>query len=151
MESSEAVNPKLVIIIGTVITILGIVALITGYFTNSWEAAKGRIISSRVVSDDDHYAEVKYEYVVGGIKYTGHSISNADGVSMSYDEANDIINKYYPGREVDVYYDAGVPDRAVLERGISANSYFPMAVGFLVLITGIFVLRDKPREIHSKG
>lgn len=128
MEPSEAVNPKLVVIIGAVISVLGIVMLISGYFTNSWQVAKGKIISSRVVADDGHYAEVRYEYMAYGSRYTGHSVSNADSVSLNYDDAKKIVDKYYPSREVDVYYDAKNPGRAVLEKGISAWAYFPGSV-----------------------
>ncbi|MDP4088855.1 MAG: DUF3592 domain-containing protein [Bacillota bacterium] len=147
MESSESESSWGAIIVGIILLILSIMAAVEGYFSNNWETGKGKIISSMVVYGSEEYdAEIKYEYMVGDRRYIGHSITTAEGLSMNYDEAKAAVDKYYFGREVEVYYDTENPQKAALETGISPSAYYGLAMGLFVFYAGILEFRKRSRS-----
>lgn len=107
--------------------------------TGRWPAAKGKITRSqeaftqhRTSSEDmpQNYkvADIAYEYVVAGKRYTGRRISHAEIIAQ--EEVHGLLAKYPVGVEVEVFHDPDEPSDAVLERGAPPG----LAKGCLALV-----------------
>ncbi len=107
--------------------------------TGRWPAAKGKITRSREAftqhrtSSEDmpqnyKVADIAYEYVVAGKRYTGRRISHAEIIAQ--EEVPGLLARYPVGAEVDVFHDPDEPSDAVLERGAPPG----LAKGCLALV-----------------
>jgi hypothetical protein len=110
-----------------------------------WPTTDGVITYSAVDSHSSHdgnlYApNVQYTYTVNGVKYSSNgiifgTISTSDG---GY--ANEMVNRYYVGKTVTVYYNPENPSDALLEPGIMWIYYLPIVFGLILLLIGIVLL-----------
>ncbi len=101
-----------------------------------WPTVTGKISSSWAVLDGER---IKYDYQVGGRSYVGHRVSwSAGGSSTADPTAQELAEKYPPGKDVTVYYDPTHPGTAVLEPRNMANAgvsiLFTIAFGFFGLV-----------------
>jgi len=113
--------------------------------TESWPQTEGIIISSDIYSSSgDHSttygANIVYQYQVNGINYTSDDVSSADFSSSDSSHAQRIINKYYVGKNVIVYYNPSNPSDAVLEPGTTWISYIIILFGILPIVVASLVL-----------
>ncbi len=125
--------------------------------SSSWPSTQGKIIKAEVYEGESipdefgqsktiFYPQVKYEYQVQGIMYTGQKLSFGGSETFAnYQDATGRIAALTPGSLVHVYYDPSNPDKAVLDRiakktsmGIILGSVF-IALG-LCAILSILVL-----------
>jgi len=66
-----------------------------------------------------HSVHARYSYQVGTRRYFGKRLSYRTTHWIRFREALDMIEGWRPGVEVDVFYDPGKPERAVLIPGSS--------------------------------
>ena len=78
-------------------------------------------------SEATHSVFAHYTYKVDGRIYEGKRLSYRTMQSLSFDEALDHLHGRRKGSEVDVYYDPGKPQRAVLYPGSSAGNVVLLA------------------------
>ena len=101
-----------------------------------WPTVTGRISSSWAVLEGE---SIKYDYHVDGRTYVGHRVCWSPGGSSTADAtAQELAEKYPPGRDVTVYYDPKHPSTAVLEprnmRNALVSILFSIAFGFFGLV-----------------
>ena len=120
-----------------------------------WPQVAGKIVASttqaRAVKtfDDDladqqseeqrNFANVVYEYVVGGQTLTNNRVSIGEDLGDS--EVAEQVARYPVGKAVTVYYNPRNPKEAVLERDVPTKLWryaVAMVVGGVVLIFGSF-------------
>jgi hypothetical protein len=92
-----------------------------------WPSVRGKVLVARItpgyeLDEDDRRVEyfeveVQYEYRVNGKPYIGTRHSFGSERFSTYDDAIDALHGISAGREVAVYYDPSLPERAVLRKG----------------------------------
>jgi Protein of unknown function (DUF3592) len=119
-----------------------------------WGSVPGRIVSAKAVSkmvrrlgadrgdssedtEARNFAEVVYEYKVGGKKLKGSRVSC--GEDLGNIEVAETLARYKPGAEVTVFYNPVNPDEAVLERDPPQGAFKFMA-WLLVAIAAFAIL-----------
>ena len=84
-------------------------------------------------------ADIRYRYTVNDQSYQGFDVTLSDGSSSRAGRARGIVNDYPVGQNVTVYYDPELPERAVLEPGVSWMVYGFLLMGGLMVLLGIYV------------
>ncbi|OKO69196.1 hypothetical protein AC629_41480 [Bradyrhizobium sp. NAS80.1] len=118
----------------------------------SWPQAAGKVVRSVAevrevrVSDDDreegyrlenrNFANVTYEYAVGGRKLRNNRISI--GEDLGNFEVAEKLAKYPAGSIVTVYYNPRHPDQAVLERDLPKGLWGCLGIGTLIVLAIVF-------------
>jgi hypothetical protein len=118
----------------------------------SWPQAPGKIVMSVAevrevrVSDDEredgyrmesrNFANVTYEYSVGGRKLSCNRISI--GEDLGNFQVAEKLAKYPAGSIVTVYYNPRHPDRAVLERDLPKGLWGCLGIGSAIVVAIIF-------------
>ena len=154
MDSTASTGLLIALCLGGAFFLLGAGLAVFGFVqrkkaktTETWPAAGGSIVSSRLDQNtrterrDGHsYTStsytpiVEYTYEVGGKTYQGNKVF--PGASMSYDHgtAQGIVNRYQPGAAVTVHYDPTDPTQAVLEtKSKGGNLFLILGAVFAVL------------------
>jgi hypothetical protein len=122
--------------------------------SKKWPSVNGKIISSEVVrkksnnskrksSSTTYGAEIVYEYFVSEKKYSSNKISFSEYSSSDISHAQKIVNIYFPGKTVTVYYNPEDPYTAVLETGTTFVTYIPVIISVIFSIIGgvcLFIL-----------
>lgn len=126
--------------------------------TESWPQTQGVVISSDISSrsseDSTMYeAVINYQYKVNGINYTSNGVSYGDISSSDRNHAQNIVDKYYVGKIVTVYYNPINPSDAVLEPGPTWFTYILLLIGSLPLFISLtmlyfFIIRKKLKNIE---
>lgn len=108
----------------------------------NWPSAPGKIVSNEIIARSE-FAEpgeraivrftptVIYEYAVGGSPLTGSTIRVAKPTVLSRESAQSILNPYYPGASVSVFYDPQAPATSVLERAKPKGRIFMTLAGLV--------------------
>lgn len=114
-----------------------------GWVSQSWPIVQGTIVSSAVVQDEKLYkTDVQFAYEVAGRSYKADTISfSLRGVSSSDKSgAQAIVDRYPPGKAVQVAYDPSNRANGVLEPGILSVSYLIFLVVAVLTITSAGLL-----------
>ncbi|MFT4121584.1 DUF3592 domain-containing protein [Bradyrhizobium sp.] len=117
-----------------------------------WPQAPGKVVTSFAevrevrVSDDQraegyrlesrNFANVTYEYSVGGRKLRSDRISIGEDIGNF--EVAEKLAKYPAGAVVTVYYDPRHPDRAVLERDLPKGLWGCLGIGTVIVLAIVF-------------
>jgi hypothetical protein len=118
----------------------------------SWPQAPGKVVTSVAevrevrVSDDGreegyrlesrNFANVTYEYSVGGRKLSNNRISI--GEDLGNFQVAEQLAKYPAGSIVTVYYNPRHPDQAVLERDLPKGLWGCLGIGTAIVLAIIF-------------
>lgn len=123
-----------------------------GASTDSWPSVKGTVQTSKVkridrVGKPDRFeTDIRYTYEVDGQTYRGSRVNFGERLG-TWVEVAPVVERYSRGSEVDVYYQPGAPEEAVLETVMSVNVFallfspFIVAFGFYLVRTGFKQLR----------
>ena len=146
-----------------VFVMVGIAVLFWGYGSfqksqeaKSWPTTKGKIISSEIHSYWSHSgtgrkrhmkmmygAKVQYKYSADGKTYLSDRISFGEFDSSSRKDAQKVVDKYPPDKEISVYHDPAKPENAVLEPGKRGGIFIAFIVGGLFILVGIVGMISK--------
>jgi hypothetical protein len=118
----------------------------------SWPQTSGKVLSSVAevrdvrVSDDDredgyrleqhNFANVVYEYSVGGRKVSGNRISIGEDTGDF--QVAEKLAKYPAGSIVTVYYNPRHPEQAVLERDLPKGMWGCLGIGSAIVLAIVF-------------
>ncbi|MGB4270391.1 MAG: DUF3592 domain-containing protein [Spirochaetota bacterium] len=140
------------LIFGLVVTLAGIKMINEAKESLSWPHTEGVIVTShmdkRYVKGQgyQHFANITYEFEVGGEKYRGSQIS-----FKNLDIPDEELLRLYPlGKKVKVYYDPDDPSYSLLEPGISIQTYTALFIGIVLLVVAISTaIFYKPKKATS--
>jgi hypothetical protein len=128
--------------------------------SESWPSVQGIVVSSSVQStndrDDDPYysASVTYEYSVDGVTYSCGRVSY-DTTRGRLKDAQEKVKRYPKGKQVEVHYNPGNPDVAVLEPGRTGEPYPWLGLGGAFTVVGLvglgFVIFKRKPTAASEG
>ena len=85
-------------------------------------------------------AKVVFEYFVNGVMYQSNKISFGEFSSSSPKHAQKVVDKYYVGTGVDVYYDPDNPAEGILEPGKIGGIVILFFMGGVFIIMSLFFL-----------
>ncbi|MGY8679826.1 DUF3592 domain-containing protein [Bradyrhizobium sp. UFLA05-153] len=118
----------------------------------SWPQTSGKVVTSAAevrevqVSDDEredgyrlesrNFANVVYEYSVGGRKLRNNRISI--GEDLGNFQVAEKLAKYPAGSVVSVYYNPRHPDQAVLERDLPEGLWGCLGIGSAIVLAIVF-------------
>ncbi len=115
--------------------------------TQAWTTSIGRVISTKLNRHTSYSHDgprtsyepvVEYEYSVMGSPYRGQRVAfGADTFSRQH--AQQVLDRYPQGSQVNVYYDPNQPVESVLERSAKGTAAFSI-VGLIFIIVGIGIV-----------
>lgn len=109
--------------------------ILEGMETKEWPVITGVVISSkgqRIDHNKERYIlEIKYEYTVDGKNYSSRRVSLSNKM-LTLSEKDELLEKYRPQSEVNVYYDPVNPRDSYLVNGLDK--------GILILFIGCISL-----------
>ena len=118
-----------------------------------WAKTKGRITESKTMvtgsrpdsgtkaGQSIRRIRIKYEYFVDGRDYIGARRCFSDYLpTKKKQEAQEIVEYYPNGKEVEVYYKPFKPKLSVLEPGLNVKTALIPFLGFLPLIFAVITL-----------
>ncbi|MBN2143114.1 MAG: DUF3592 domain-containing protein [Candidatus Aureabacteria bacterium] len=116
------------------------------YKSYFWLETQGKIISSSVEAGSEgdkkiirYIPKIKYEYIVSNRKRVHDRIRFASEAGKQ-SEAEKYLKKYPVGKLIQVFYDRGNPEQAVLEPGMTLSAVTDALIGgFLAFVSLILV------------
>ncbi|RYG16300.1 MAG: DUF3592 domain-containing protein [Chitinophagaceae bacterium] len=111
----------------------------------NWPDTSGVVASSKIVESESrkpvYQPSVVTQYIVGGKEYVTHDIyyNQSSSWSNSNEYAFQMRSKYYPGKQVRVYYNPDDPYIAVLDIRVRWSTYIFMGVGGLFALLGMWM------------
>ena len=140
---------SLFISLGLVLCVLSGVAMWRAQQSTQWLPVNGQVIESGIsvtrLSSALYTPQIRYRYQVDGTEFQSNRLVFA-GIQWAgrYEYANEMSNRYPPGRFVNVYYDADDPSRAVLIPGIQRDTALMLLLGIiLMLFSAILHMRKR--------
>ncbi|MEM7332070.1 MAG: DUF3592 domain-containing protein [Chloroflexota bacterium] len=132
------------IAIGVGYFVNGVMTLRNARQSNGWPSAKGEITNSsiRTESTDDgltYHADVEYRFVANDRWYEANIVKFGESGHASRTDAAEILARYPVGDEVNVFYDPEMPETAVLEPGVTFDSYLFLLIGLSILLLVVLV------------
>ena len=130
---------------GALAMFVGVRGLLRSHASEHWPSTEGRIVTSEVInrggqgSDSKrHYAEVSYEFTVGGVDYKGDRIVFEYVRKGSIAQAKGIVDRYRKGKKVTVFYMPKNPKQCVLQPGFQVRGLgWPFGGLILLIIAGV--------------
>ena len=134
-----------------IVTLAGLKLINDARESLHWPNTEGVITQSFMNWDKDrqHYADIKYSFVVAGETITGFQISTREFNTSS----EELLKEYPVGKKVTVYYDPDDPYNCYLEPGYSWQSYQAFVLGVIILLVAIGVAvfyKEKPKDKEHK-
>jgi hypothetical protein len=131
-SSCEWLFPGIFIIIGLVMVLFGFRNAERAYASKYWPQAEGTIRSSAVRRSTNkngvtYLANIAYDYVVLGTRYSNDLISFSQFGLNSSGHAESVVRRYPKDKKVRISYAANDPTLSVLEPGLCfSNSFIPL-------------------------
>jgi hypothetical protein len=123
--------------------------LFEAWSSTHWPQVQGTISLSRIIrnsgkSGPTYRPEVSYIYEVAGKRYTGHRFGFPGPISGQQSLARFEVSRYPAGNQVPVFYNVGSPENAVLEPGITEDTWFAPVFGLIALsIAAVMILKNR--------
>lgn len=132
------------IFIGVVVAGFGVRAILQARESSRWPSVPGIIQSSSVERSSGtkggttYKPKIKYTYSVAGTEYTGNLIAfGLANVSAGGKFAEEYIQKYPKGKNVQVFYSPTDCKTSVLEHGLTKRSFVLFAFGIMFAAMGL--------------
>jgi uncharacterized protein DUF3592 len=130
------------LVLGAFFVVVGLVNLISGSASRSWEAVSGEIIESRVAysSLGRHWSvEIRYRYTVEGLTLEGDQFSFGKRLWFaSRDAAERVVSTYHKGRIVRLLVSPSDRSVAVIEPGIGWHAVMMTLTGALLAAWSVY-------------
>ena len=141
------------VLMGAILLYVGVRGIINARASINWPHTVGKVISSSLAYDDEHYAypKILYEFYVDGTKFNGDRVHYGGYRSRDDPYAVRIVERYPKEKEVTVYYMPGNPDECLLEPGIQWHTWLMPGVGGIFFIAGCFLVVFVPKLIRKAG
>jgi hypothetical protein len=118
-----------------------------------WEEEKE--VDGSYVTETKCSASVEYEYSIDGKSFVNSNIRPNSGIKTTYDRntAQQIVDKYPVGSNVEVFYNPEDKSNAVLEKKMNIGNWLlyllPFILGVVILIINIKLIINIRKEDYS--
>ncbi len=150
LKSRANVASRKLVTIGVVLFLVGGIMgvfmttnLVEETAKTNWPFVSGIVTSSKVIGERAFRPEIKYDYSVGGVKYSG--ISGLDdpgfgGRTKRLDTAEKMITEYPVGEEVPVYFNPDDPAESLLVHHVAWSTYMQLTLAVTIALAGAVIL-----------
>ena len=136
------------------LTVYGILVLIGGWRSYSWQTVQGEIDSVRVEKrttlnqvsksrsgGEEFIPKVSFSFEIGDQSYSADNLNYfADPTFPTRREAEEHAQKFSSGKQVTVYVNPQDPAESVLTPGPNGTSYIPFSLGVAGIAGGLLLL-----------
>jgi hypothetical protein len=138
MRSPAYVISGAFVLVGLAIAAFGLSVVVIARRSAAWPSVAGIITRSGIThGDQSHAPDVAYTYSVDGVPFEGNQIVRGPAIASSTEDyALRRIARYPVGTPVAVYYAPRSPSTAVLEPGLSKQSFVPLVFGLMFVSFG---------------
>jgi hypothetical protein len=130
----------IMVILGLALTFLGYTKFKKAMDSKGWPVASGLVTGSEVAGAIKYNPSVTYTYTVDSVAYSSNIISNMNFNTKKRSVVEEFLKKYPSGAEINVYYNASEPSKALLEPGVNSGNILLLAFGIIVLAIPVFLL-----------
>jgi Protein of unknown function (DUF3592) len=137
-------------IVGLVVSGWGLFELKQARESSGWPSTPGTITRSAIHQvannkenqpETTYYPHIQYRYAVFGKGYTADRIAFGSPSGGDQGQAQKIVDRYFTGKTVTVYYDPDDPSVAVLNAGDRLQAHVMIAAGVMFAAGGIFFFK----------
>jgi hypothetical protein len=148
--------PWLLLLIGAVALYVGNQRLAQVRATEQWPTTDGKVISTSVESRGTgnqvtYHALILYEFRLHGAVFHGTRLGIGDQDFRSRAEAQQVTDRYPPGRDVLVHYNPNVPGESILQPGSTTWFWVVVGLGGVFVLLGLVLAVTLPRAILRVG
>lgn len=132
-------------VVGAVMACFGLSTVMTAMSSDRWPSTMGTIVASSVhrVRDSSrerkrkfYQAEVRYEFTVNGITFSGDCVSFGNRSAAISPFKEQLEDRFRRGKAVSVSYNPRNPKQCVLQPGLQWESFSWLVGGCVLLFTG---------------
>ncbi len=107
----------------------------------NWPTTEGKIVDIRLIGRKSwmNNIELRYNYTVGGVEYTGRNLTLFPNTIFGKDRLNEILEQYHAGQYVKVYANPEKPKDAVLEPDLGEQDRWFLLWSIMNVLVGIFL------------
>jgi hypothetical protein len=141
-------NPYIIILglfasVGIGTTFWGLKIILDSRKSRAWPSAKGRIVVSKLNSDDDELLpEISYRYTIGDTPYET-SLEFPRGTTPTRELSTHYVNKFPAGANIDVYYNPEHPEKTTLEPGGRPGDWLVFVFGLGATLLMVAALSNR--------
>ncbi|NTV46848.1 MAG: DUF3592 domain-containing protein [Chlorobiales bacterium] len=150
------------ILMGIVITYMGVRTLYYGSESESWPITTGRIKSSNMdytaapkreqqERSGSYHAEILYQFKVQGKIYSGDRIAFGGYGETGEEYVQKLLNRFPEGKLVRVYYKADDPEVCALQPGQKSEAWYIPIVGLAFVLFGTLAAVFLPKLLQDKN
>lgn len=129
-------------VLGGLFLIIGVMDLIHGVASRSWDTVTGEIIDARSVRWGWRWrwwVDIRYRYTIEGLTFEGDRLGFWRRQRFwSSEDAEQIVSKYPKGQRVTLWVSPKNRAQAVIEPGLGWRIYMPLLLGALLFVAGVY-------------
>jgi len=135
---------SLLLSLGLVLSGLSLIAITRAQQSTEWASVNGQVIESGIsvtrISNKLYAPQIRYRYQVDGTEFQSTRLVFA-GIQWagSYEHANEMSNRYPPGRFITVRYHAQQPSQSVIIPGIQRDTVALLLIGVTLVLAAAIV------------
>ena len=110
--------------------------------SKNWPTVEGKMTLVHMIGRKGliNNIDTRYEYSIGGQKYTGKQITLFPNTIFGKERVEEIINTYHVGQYVTVYTNPNRPKEAILESDLGDQDKFFLGWSILNILIGVFLV-----------
>ena len=126
--------------LGGLFLIIGVMDLIHGLASRSWETVPGEIIDARARRVKwGWWVDVRYRYTIEGLTFERDRFGFWRRQRFwSSEDAEQMVSKYPKGQRVTLWVSPKNRAQAVMEPGVGWRIYIPVSLGALLFVAGVY-------------
>jgi len=117
--------------------------------SGSWPKTSGVVMQSSIEtkrssshrrgrrSRTSYSPKIQFEYTVDGKQYSSDQLNASGEFFAGRGKAQEVVDNYKRGKQVDVFYSPADPNVAMLEPGLTGGSFVVFGVGVLFSVVGL--------------
>jgi len=147
MQPVRTVALMIAFLIGALIVVVFTPRFLKSFTVRHWKKVRGRVTETWIsrsqtdASNSVYMPQIRYSYSYADREYRGERIGVAQGLASDYrSEAQELIAKYAPGTEVEVYVNPKKPSDAQLEMGVAWSLLVGVLLGIFFMVFAVAML-----------
>jgi hypothetical protein len=142
---------KVLGVIGAGLLVYGTYVIYQGIGSLAWPSVEGKVVYSRAHTGGAYETLLWYEYHVDGRRHVASNYRNGGNATPFLSVMEEAAKRYPAGRAVQVYYNPGNPEDALLEPGVWYGNFVGPAIGAVVLLAAWVAKRFAEIRASRRG
>jgi hypothetical protein len=145
-----------VICLGSIFYVGGPLLLIMGFYylylslrnpklaeeSKNWPTTEGKLTLVHMIGKKGwiNNVDVRYDYSVGGEKYTGKNLNLFPNTIFGKENVEEIFEKYHEGQYVTVYTNPNRPKQSIIETDFGVQRNYFLGWSIINILIGVFLV-----------